>query len=127
MTLHIDLPDRVALHAPAIEIVAEGVGGSFALLPRHIDIATALEPGILSYVTPEGNERFLGTDRGALVKIGARVSVAVGGVVEAETLADLRRQVRAAFIELDEHERAASMALARLEAGAIRQILRLEG
>jgi F-type H+-transporting ATPase subunit epsilon len=127
MTLRVDLPDRVALEAPAAKIVAEGLGGSFALLPRHLDIAAALVPGILAYETPEGAERFLGTDRGCLVKTGRRVAVAVGGAVEGGTLPELRRRVREAFLVLDEHEEAAQTALARLEAGAIRRILRLEG
>ncbi len=126
MRLKLDLPDRTALDTEAVKIVAEGTAGAFALLPRHRDIAAALEPGLLAYETPEGAERFLGVDRGCLVKTGSLVAVAVGGAVEGTDLADLRARVRAAFLEADEQEQAASVALARLEAGAIRHLLGLE-
>jgi len=126
MTLRVDLPDRTALETRVTTVVAEGVGGSFALLPRHLDIVAALVPGILSYETEAGEERFLGTDRGVLVKTGARVAVAVAGAVEGARLETLRERVHEAFLSLDAQERAASVALARLEAGAIRQILRME-
>jgi len=126
MTLRVDLPDRVALDRPVTRVTAEGMGGAFTLLPRHLDIAAGIVPGILSYETPEGEARYLGVDRGTLVKAGQRVRVAVAGAVEGGTLAELRARVHDAFVVLDEQERAASVALARLEAGAIRQILRLE-
>jgi len=127
MTLRIDLPERVLLETGATRIVAEGTAGSFALLPRHRDIAAALVPGILAHVDADGRERFVGLDHGVLVKAGARVTVAAMGAVTGESLADLRDRVRARFVERDAAERAAQTALARLESGVVRRILDMEG
>ena len=77
-------------------------------------------------MTAEGEERFLGIDEGVLVKRGAEVRVSVLDAFESDDLASLRAQVWRQFLNLDDHERAARTALARLEAGAIRRVLEIE-
>ena len=54
-------------------MIAEADNGSFCLLPRHIDFATALAPGLLSFEEPGGAESFLAVDSGVLVKGDAAV------------------------------------------------------
>jgi F-type H+-transporting ATPase subunit epsilon len=78
------------------------------------------------YVTAAGEERFLGIDEGVLIKRGADVRVSVLDAFESADLSSLRAQVAQRFLSLDEHERAARTALARLEAGAIRRVLEIE-
>jgi len=126
MRLKVLLPSEVLVDAPVLKVVAEAPDGWFGLLPRHVDIATALVPSVLIYVDTEGVERFLGTDEGILVKCGADVQVSTRNAVQGDDLQSLQYAVRAQFVELDDRERSARSALARLEAGVIRRFVELQ-
>ena len=126
MRLEVFIPTALLVSVAAVKVVAEGPEGYFALLPRHLDVAAALTPGLFVYVTATGEERFLGIDEGVLVKCGAEVRVSVFDAFESDDLASLRADVASCFLSLDEHERRARTALARLEAGAIRHVLEFE-
>jgi F-type H+-transporting ATPase subunit epsilon len=102
-------------------VVAEAPDGHFGMLPGHVDYVTELVPGVLTYETEEGAERFVAVSAGTLVKCGEEVRVAVRGAVEGDDLAALRARVEAEFRRRDEDERVARAALARLEAGMIRR------
>lgn len=135
MHLRVLLPTQVLLDRPVGRIVAEAENGSFGMLPHHIDFVAALVPGILVYVTGngvtgdgvtgEGEERYLGVDEGILVKCGAEVLVSTRNAVPGDDLESLRQTVRRRYLELDEHERSARSALARLEAGVVRRFIEL--
>jgi F-type H+-transporting ATPase subunit epsilon len=127
MRLEVTVPSRVMLDQAVTKVVAEGQGGSFCLLPRHIDMAAALVPGLLSFTSADGAQGLLGIDEGVLVKRGGDVLVATLNAVRGDDLATLRAAVRERFIELDEHERVARSALARLEAGVVRRFLQRGG
>lgn len=123
MKLQVFVPTELLLEAEAEKIVAEAVEGSVGILPRHIDYVAVLVPGILTVTTPAGDERLLAVDRGLLVKRGNRVTVSVQDAVRGEELSTLRRTVRERFERLDQREREARTALARLEARFIRHFL----
>ncbi|MEO1291286.1 MAG: F0F1 ATP synthase subunit epsilon [Pseudomonadota bacterium] len=126
MRLRILTPSALFLDEPTTRIVAEASNGSFGVLPRHADIVADLKAGVLIYETPEGAERFLGLDEGVLVKCGDLVTVATEGAIRGDDLTTLEAQIEAAFRQLDEHDRTARAALARLEAGLVRRFLELE-
>jgi F-type H+-transporting ATPase subunit epsilon len=127
MRLQIFVPAEILLDREVAKIVARARNGSFGILPRHVDFVTALAPGVLSYVGADGVERYVGTDEGVLVKCAERVRVATRNAVCGDDLEALRLVLRREIIELDEHERAARTALARLEAGVIRRFIELQG
>ncbi len=126
MRLEITTPIEILIGVKAVTVVAEAAEGSFALLPRHIDTAAALVPGLVTYVTTEGIEHFLGVDSGVLVKCGADVRISVLAAFKGDDLSTLRAQVEQRYLNLDEQERASRRALARLEAGAIRHVMEIE-
>lgn len=126
MRLEVFTPTVSLVDVAVVKVEAEGAEGFFTLLPRHIDLAAALPPGLFVYVTAAGDERFLGIDEGILIKRGADVRVSVLDAFESADLSSLRAQVARRFLSLDENERAARTALARLEAGAIRRVLEIE-
>ncbi|MFC2968257.1 F0F1 ATP synthase subunit epsilon [Acidimangrovimonas pyrenivorans] len=126
LRLEVFTPGARIVEAEARKVVAEGAQGVFALLPRHIDMVTALRPGLLSYLAEDGTEHFLGIDEGILVKCGDAVQVSVLGAVASDDLETLRAEVTRRFLSLDDSERAARTALARLEAGAIRGVMEIE-
>jgi len=125
MRLQISAPDRIVLDGPALRIVAEAENGSFCLLPRHRDFAAALVPGLFEYTPDDEGERYLAVDEGLLVKSGADVFVSTRHAVVGEDLESLKRVVEEEFAALDERERAARAAVARLEADFARRFMKL--
>lgn len=125
MHLKVLLPTEVLVDEPVVKIIAEAANGSFCLLPRHVDFVTALVPGLLSFVSPTGEEEFLAVDEGILVKQGAEVRVSVINGVRGGALGELRAMVTEQFQRLDERERRARSALARLEADFVRRFIEL--
>jgi F-type H+-transporting ATPase subunit epsilon len=126
MRLKVLLPTQVLVDQEVGKIVAEGQNGSFGMLPHHIDFVAALVPGVLLYEVEGGDEAYLGTDEGILVKCGSEVLVSTRNAVAGEDLHTLRRSVRERYLELDERERLARSALARLEAGVVRRFIELQ-
>jgi len=122
MRLRVLLPHRVLVDREVTAVNGEGPEGSFGILPRHIDMATALVAGLLSYRTSDGEERFVATDGGILVKRGADVLVSTRNASEGRELGTLRQQVDREFDRLDQHERRIRSALAYLESDLARRI-----
>jgi F-type H+-transporting ATPase subunit epsilon len=122
--LKILLPAEMALDEETSKVTAEAENGSFTLLPRHIDFAAALVPGLLSYESA-GQEMFVAIDEGVLVKRGDEVLVSVRGAVRGANLGQLRQTVEEQFKMLDERERKARSAVARIEAGVVRRFTEL--
>jgi F-type H+-transporting ATPase subunit epsilon len=126
MRLRLFLPSRVLIDRRVRKVVAEAADGSFCFLPRHVDFAAALVPGIFQYVEEGGRERFVAVDGGLLVKQGEEVRVVSGRAVPSEDLDALRRTVEDEYRNLDEQQRKARTAAARMEAGFVRRFLELE-
>jgi F-type H+-transporting ATPase subunit epsilon len=122
--LKVLVPTHVFESLEVDEVVAEGPQGGFALLPRHIDMASALVPGILTCITPDGDEVFMAVDEGVLVKQGDEVFVSVRTAARGE-LGELREAVMRMATEIDDKERAAQTAVARLEASFVRRFLEM--
>ncbi|MCA9073043.1 MAG: hypothetical protein KDA84_29175, partial [Planctomycetaceae bacterium] len=87
---------------------------------------SALVPGLLSFTTGKGVEEFLAVDEGILVKHGAEVLVSSRHAVRGQRLEELEALVRDHFEVLNERERAARSAVARLESDFVRRFLMLE-
>ena len=126
MQLTITVPEEILLEADAQKVTAEGTDGSFCLLPNHIDFASPLKVGILSYVDPDGREVFVAVDRGILVKRGREVRVSVRRAVSQVDLADLEETVRSTYRQLSEEEMQARRAVAQLESSFVRRFLDLK-
>lgn len=126
MRLKVVTPTDVFFEASVDKVVAEAPNGAFGMLPRHIDMVSELIPGILMYQLPDGEERYLGIDAGTLVKCGDTVLVSTGKAMEGDDLETLQARVEEVFLQLNEHERVARTALARLEAGIVRRFIDLE-
>lgn len=119
MKLTIYLLSDIFLDLAVSRIVGEGPAGFFGILPRHIDFVTALVPGILKYVPESGSEEYVALKGGILVKQQDRVSVATPMAVRGE-MGFLKQTVDRMINEVDEREKQARTAVARLEAGFIR-------
>lgn len=122
MRLMVFQPAAVFLDETVDKVVAQGPEGAFGIRPRHIDLAAALVPGILSYWTSSGGEHFMAVNGGILVKQGERVQVATRMAVSG-TLGDLHATVSRFITDADERERQTRVAVARLEADFIRRFV----
>lgn len=123
MKLKVLLPTQILLEETVSKVTAEAENGSFCLLPRHIDFVTALVPGLLFFVTTQGQERFLAVDRGILVKCGLEVLVSTQNAVQSDDLAMLHQTVEKQFLVLDEREKLTRAAVAKLEVNLIRRFV----
>ena len=121
------LPSRMLIDEPVRKIIAQGRNGSFCLEPKHIDFVSALMPGILQFVDADGVEVFVAVDEGILVKCADEVLVSVYQAVRGGDLETLKDTVAQRFKQLDESERSARSALARLEAGVVRRFTEMQG
>jgi F-type H+-transporting ATPase subunit epsilon len=126
LRLRVLLPTEVLVDEDVVKVIAQAENGSFCLLPRHVDFVSALVPGLLSFEDASGREAFAAIDEGVLVKRGREVSVSTLNGVRGERLEQLQALVDERYLELDEHERKARSALARLEAGALRGVHNLQ-
>ncbi|MGF1509720.1 MAG: F0F1 ATP synthase subunit epsilon [Myxococcota bacterium] len=126
MRLQITLPISTLIDREVTKVVAEGEHGFFCLLPRHADVVAALVPGVSSFVDDAGQEHFVALDLGILVKSGPHVRVASANGVYGSVLEDLETLVREEYVRLDEQERRARTALARLEAGTLRRFIEMK-
>lgn len=126
MHLRMLLPTRILVDCPVTKVVAEAENGSFCLLPRHVDFVAALAPGILSFTTADGHEEFAAIDEGVLVKRGPEVAVSVRDAVRGTDLGLLRMTLRDSFEALDDREKRARGALARMEADFVRRFIELQ-
>lgn len=126
MHLQVMLPTEVLVDQPVIKVIAQAVNGTFCLLPRHIDFVSALVPGILCFCNEAGDEEFAAINEGILVKCGREVMISTLDGVRGGDLRELNALVEERFVKLDEHERKARTALARLEAATLRGFRELQ-
>ncbi len=125
MRLQLLLPTHIEVDEEVSKITAEALTGSFTLLPRHVDYAAPLAPGILAYETTSG-ESFVAINGGILVKTGDHVRVVASEAVEGRDLASLEQAIREKFEQLSESESRAQSAVQRIEADFVRRFIRME-
>ena len=126
MHLKVLLPFRMfADRAGVSRIVAETPQGAVGFWPRRLDCVAALVQGILTYESLGEGEVFVAVDSGVLVKTGAEVRVSVRRAIAGTDLALLRETVEREFTTLDQHQRSARMAIARIEADLMRRFVSL--
>jgi F-type H+-transporting ATPase subunit epsilon len=125
MQLEVFLPTSVLVDEPVHKVVAEGTHGFFCLLPRHVDFIAPLVPSILGFIDAEGKERLLATDHGLIVKCGREVLVSTVAGLRGNQFSELQDLVREQVLQLEEQERKARTALARLEAATAGGFLEL--
>jgi F-type H+-transporting ATPase subunit epsilon len=126
MKLRVLLPERVAVDEQVAKVTAEAEDGAFCLLPRHVDFVTALVPALLGFEDEAGSETLLALDHGILVKCGEEVLVSTTRVIGGRPLGELQRAVTEELERLDERQRRARSAAAKIEADFVRRLVELE-
>ncbi|KHE92991.1 MAG: F0F1 ATP synthase subunit epsilon [Candidatus Scalindua rubra] len=125
MKLKVLLPAEVLIEEEVVKVIAEAEDGSFCMKPKHVDFVAALVPGLLSFETTSGREEFLAVDEGTLVKCGADVLVSTTNAVRGPNLGTLKDTVEKQFMVVDEGQKSARSAVAKLEANFVRKFIEL--
>jgi F-type H+-transporting ATPase subunit epsilon len=126
MRLKVFLPTEIIVDEEVAKVVAEAGNGFFCMLPRHVDFVAALVPGLLSFETPGGKEVFLAVDEGILVKCKEDVLVSTRNAIRGPDLGELRKAVEEQFKVLDDREKMARSAVAKIEASFVRRFLEIQ-
>ena len=107
------------------KITAPGAVGSFQILPRHIDVAWSLKPGIL-ILEREHQEDYYAIHQGILIKQGATVYIASFQAIKGNSLEDLYQVLIKSYQIQDEQEQKAREILVKLEADTLRRFMEIE-
>jgi alternate F1F0 ATPase F1 subunit epsilon len=124
--LVIALPHLIHLDLEVAKVTAEGIHGSFTMLPHHLDYVVLLQSGILSYTPTGQTEQYVAVDGGVLAKVGDEVRVSTLAAVSGDRLDELERTVVEAFAELGEREQTSRAALTRIESHLLQQFFEFE-
>jgi F-type H+-transporting ATPase subunit epsilon len=122
LVLHVLVPDGIELEVSVIAVQAADASGSFGLLPGHEAFVTVLAPGVLSYRTPEGRDRFVAVDGGMLLVEDEHVWVTTHDAVAADQLEDLTDTTAAMLTRRSAEERVARAAFSELETSLRREL-----
>jgi F-type H+-transporting ATPase subunit epsilon len=125
MNLKILLPAEVFLVEEVAKVVVEGENGFFCLLSQHVDFTATLAPGVFTFTDMEGDENYLAVDTGALVKRGQEIFVSTRNAVRGPELGRLKEFVVAQYRQIDEREKKARTAAAKLEVDLLRRFMEL--
>lgn len=125
MNLKILLPAEIFLNEEVTKVVAEAENGFFCLMSQHVDFTASLVPGVFSYSTAGGEDAYLALDIGTLVKKGSDILVSTRNAFRGPELGHLKEVVVAQFQEIDEREKKARSAAAKLEVDLLRRFMEL--
>jgi F-type H+-transporting ATPase subunit epsilon len=125
MKLKILLPSEIFIQQDVAKVTAEAGNGSFCMLPHHIDFVAALVPGLFSFETADGVQIILAMDEGVLIKNGQEVLVSTRNAVRGQDMGTLKQVVEEQFQEMDEREKKARTAAAKLEADLVRRFMEM--
>lgn len=126
MQVSIRLPHTLLFTGRIRKLSATAENGSFGIWPNHTDFVTALVPSVLVLTDLENKELLFGMDEGLLVKAGDQVDIAVNRAVQSDDPGSLHELLSASFRRVDEQERSARTAIAKLELNMVRQISELK-
>jgi F-type H+-transporting ATPase subunit epsilon len=120
MKLSILLPYKIFARLDQVSrVVAETLDGSFGLLPHRLDCVAALVPGILSYATLVGGERYVAVDEGVMVKSGDEVFVSVRRAMAGTDLHVLQGAVTREYQQLNAREVQMRSVVAKMESSML--------
>jgi alternate F1F0 ATPase F1 subunit epsilon len=126
MTLQVFVPSRTHDFHDLRLVDVETEIGRVTFLPRHIDCAAVLERGLVRIEGGDGEEHYLGTDGGTVVKIGDTVMISTPRAVVGRALGEIHSELEERRRQRMAREKEAQKALARLEVELARSVFERE-
>ncbi len=118
MRVRLVVPGKTYLDEDMDKVTAPGKEGSFQILPRHIDVVSSLQAGIL-ILTKDKKDRYFGINQGVLVKEHDLIHISCFQVVEGTSLANLQETISENFKTLNDKEKRLKQILTKLEADTL--------
>ena len=127
MRLKVLVPTGVLVDQEVHRVGLQAADGEMTLLDNHLDLTTALVPGVMSFELTEGGaEGFVALTEGVLVKVGEEVLVSTRRAVRGDQLGQLEQKVREEFRNLDQREESSRTALAKIEATMVNRFIEMQ-
>ena len=126
MRLKVLLPTKVLVDEEVRKIGLEAEDGELTLLPHHIDLTTAVPPGVLAFDLPNGREEFVAVGEGVLVKCGEEVLVSTRKGVRGAELGKVRERVQEELEKRDQQAETARTSLNKIEATFVHRFIELK-
>lgn len=127
MRLRVLLPERILLDEEVVKVNAESRARVFCLLPRRIDKVAVLAAGLVSFTDSGNEETFLAVDGGTPVKSGEVVTISTPSAICKRPLGALQQAVANELRQRNDHERRAPVALGKIQADLVGQLVELSG
>ncbi len=124
MRLKVFSPIGVVLDSPVSQVDFEAIDGFYTLLPKHMDMVSALKPSILSYRS-EGKAGYIACNKGVLVKKGNDVAVSTKLAIPGTDLKQLEKTITIDFKEMEQQRKEANLTMAKLEIGLTKGLMAL--
>ena len=125
MYLRIYSPTEVILDTPVNQVDFEAIDGFFTLLPKHMDMVSALKPSVLSYKIGD-KKSYVACNKGVLVKKNDVVSVSTPLAVLGSDLKELEHRIEVDFKGMEQERKEINLTMAKLEVGLAKGIMRLK-
>ena len=125
LKLRVFTPIGIALETRAHQIDFEAIDGFYTLLPRHMDMVSALKASILTY-TVDGKQAYIACNKGVLVKKNDVVSVSTPLAVLGTDLKELEQKIATDFKAIEQERKEVNLTMAKLELGLAKGILSLK-
>lgn len=113
--LKVLIPSRIFLDIDVDQIVMDTTAGSYGILPRRLDFAAILEPGILTYQKQSDAIHYLVHDIGVVVKTGREVLISTHKALEGVDLGKMKEHLKHQTEEMEESESHLREIMAELE------------
>ena len=126
MRLRVMSPTEVVLDQEVIHVTAEDVTGSLGIRPGHAPLVTPLAPSIVVARGPDGRERYVAVNGGAMLVSGNEVEIVSRHAVASDDMAHLEATALAEFdreAQEDQHNR---VAFERLRIDFMRRVLEVD-
>ena len=126
-------PNRIIDELEISKLSAQGLEGSFVILPDHIDLLSALEQSIVTVRDASGTPSVFAVDGGILVKKGENIQISSPLVVKGKNLSETNPEdglsaiVRDTLDRLKKDSRDVQNASLRLECDLVRRMIELRG
>lgn len=120
MQLKVFIPSKILIDVSVDKVIAEDSKGSFCILPKHIDCVRILVPCILVYEL-SGSEKYIGIDRGVLVKCKTDIRVAIKNAIYDVELGQMKEKLETNLKQIDEDEKKVRTILTEIEVDFIKK------
>ena len=120
-------PVGIVLNIEALSVDFQAIDGCWTILPKHVDMVSALRPCIVQYQNMEGEKHYIACNKGVLVKQGSTVSLSTNLAILNDSLETLSQTIKVDFKAMEEERKEMNMALAQLELGLTKGLLKLKG